>query len=158
VKRRLIVVPITMLALINEGEARCLAEPTVSAEVLVQTCLAVTFAAPDSTTLAGANDRTASPYKKGTTYSGTYLNVVVNKSTVVPEENEPEDNAQAWPQGDRKGLFVSQPAGDVCPKALNSVITVSTLPFCCDWIPWEGSCMVPSTVQKVKIATSATAD
>jgi hypothetical protein len=118
----------------------------------------VTFAAPDLATPIGANDRMASPYKKGATYSGTYLNVLVNKSRVVPEEDEPEDNAQVWTEGDRKGLFVSQPAAEVCPKVLNSVIAVSTVPFCCDQYPWFGSCLVPSMVQKVTIAAPSTAN
>jgi hypothetical protein len=157
-KRQWMILPITMLAIVNDGEARCIAEPTISSEVLVQGCLAVTFAAPDSPTPTGANDRTASPYKTGATYSGTYLIVLVNKSTVVPLGNEPIDNSQAWTQGGRKGLFVHELAGDVCPKALNGVITVMTGSFCCDRYPWQESCLVPSTVQRVTIAAPAIAD
>ncbi len=157
-KRQWIVLPITMLALVNEGEARCIAEPTINAEVLVQGCLAVTFAAPDLATSSEANTPTASHYRKGATYSGTFLVILVNKSTVVPVGDEPEDNSEAWTQGDRKDLFVSQPASDVCPKSLNGVINVTTRQFCCDWVAWEESCLVPITVQRVTIAPSATAN
>jgi hypothetical protein len=130
-------------------EARCISPPPqVRAEVAIEGCLAVTFGSSHSQ--VEWFPKPTPLYKEGASYSGVFLIVDVKTSTLLPREADPDGATylSQWATGTRKEVFVRGSVDEVCPATLYKTVTVTTDPgwLCCDTLPWEGRCLVPSTV------------
>ena len=135
------------------AEARCIAPPPqVRAEVTVRSCVSVTFGSSHiQIEWPPPPERLVPLYKADASYSGVILVVQVKTSALASPENDPDDVAylREWAAGASKELFVRGSIDQVCPTTLYGTLTVTTDPgwFCCDVLPWEGRCLVPSTTQ-----------
>jgi hypothetical protein len=136
------------------AQARCIYRPQVRAGVAIEGCVAVTFGSSHShAQFEFVPNRPTTLYKEGASYSGVFLIVDVKSSTLVSPEDASSDELGEWASGARKGVFVSGSVEQVCPATLGEIVTVTTDPgFCCDMLPWEGRCLVPSTVEIVTVA------
>jgi hypothetical protein len=139
------------------SEARCIAPPPqVRAQVTVRSCVAATFGS--SRTQIQFPPKGLIPlYKAGARYSGVILVVEVRTSALAAQSKDPDDAAylRDWAAGLTKELFVQGSIDAVCPPAVYGTITVTTDPgwLCCDTLPWDGRCLIPSTAQIATVDT-----
>ena len=139
------------------AEARCIAPPPqVRADVTVGSCVSVTFGSSQIQMEWPPPPKRLVPlYKAGASYSGVILVVHVKTSTLASKANDPDDLTylREWAAGDTKELFVRGSIDQICSTTLYGTLTVTTDPgrFCCDTLPWEGRCLVPSTTQIVTV-------
>jgi hypothetical protein len=136
----------------QSAQARCISRPQIRAEVAIEGCVAVTFGSSHShSEIEFAPNRRPQLYKEGASYSGVFLIVDVKTSIPVSREDASADDLGGWVAGARKGVFVGGSVDQVCPATLGEIVTVTTDPRCCDMLPLEGRCLVPSTVEIVSI-------
>jgi hypothetical protein len=133
------------------AEARCIGPPPqVRAQVTVGSCVAATFGS-SHIQMAFPPKGLIPLYKLDASYSGVILVVEVKTSELATQSNDPDDVAylREWAAGLRKELFVRGSIDEVCPPAVYGTITVTTDDgwLCCDRLPWEGRCLIPSTAQ-----------
>ena len=135
------------------AEARCIAPPPqVRADVTVGSCVSVTFGSSHIQIEWPPPPKRLVPlYTADASYSGVILVVHVKTSALASQENDPDDAAylREWAAGATKEVFVSGSIDQVCPTTLYGTLTVTTDPgwLCCDTLPWDGRCLVPSTMQ-----------
>jgi hypothetical protein len=152
VLKQLLICGVAVTTLIDEvAEARCIAPPPqVRAQVTVRSCVAAAFGS-SHTQIEWPPKGFVPLYKAGASYSGVILVVGVKTSTLTAQSNDHDDVAylREWTAGLTKELFVEGTVDEVCPRVVYGTITVTTDPgwLCCDTLPWEGRCLIPSTVQ-----------
>jgi len=148
-------VPVLFAVAANDVVAQCVSRPNIRANVLVQSCVAVTF--------ESSNLREEVPggpplpwYKPGRSYSGTLLAAVVVSSHFdwVEGAKHITNGAHLWAGGARLSLFVDKPTSEVCPDTRNKPVAVETKYDCCDTWPVEGKCLVPESIVRVSIVSS----
>lgn len=150
--KQLMLCAVAVTTLVEEtAAARCIAPPPqVRADVTVGSCVSVTFGSSHSQ-IPFPPKGLIPLYKAGARYSGVILVAQVKTSALAAQSNDPDDVAylREWATGVTKELFVQGSIDEVCPPAVYRTLTVTTDPgwLCCDVLPWEGRCLVPSTMQ-----------
>jgi hypothetical protein len=149
---------IALAALVStSSNAKCVYRPDIQADVVVDSCAAVTFGPSNMRLSFGVSEvdlGNSSPvYKAGSSFSGTFLSATVKKSHVVPHDpmSLPHDWLRLWTPGQMRALFVAKPPSEACPKFLFTTLTVMTAETCCDLLPFVDQCLVPSAVTRVVI-------
>jgi hypothetical protein len=148
-------IPVIFAVAANDGVAQCVTRPNIRADVLVQSCVAVTFA-PSNLRIEVPDGPQLPWYKPGGDYSGTLLAVVVISSRFDWEKGAKHiaNGAHRWARGDRLSFFVDKPTSETCPATRGKPITVRTDYYCCDTWPVEGKCLVPESIGLVSVVSS----
>jgi hypothetical protein len=138
---------------VSGANAKCMSRPNIRAEVTIESCVAATFTASDSG-LKFLEGQTLPLYEKGSTFSGTIMTVVVEKSRFYWEDSTDHrtNGFRLWTHGERLSVVVSKPVGETCPSSLPAKVMVHTSYVCCDTLPKKGICVVPDTLIPVEIA------
>ncbi len=136
------------------ANAKCIFPPLKQADVIVQSCVGVTFSGSNSQVNFG-QDKNANYYAQGASYSGTLITARVKKSWFVWAENEKHitNGFHLWPHDKSLMLFVAGNSDVVCPKQLFEPIRIQTTRFCCDVGPLKGQCLVPGSIETVTVVS-----
>jgi hypothetical protein len=148
-------VPVLFAVATNDGVAKCVSRPNIRADVLVQSCVAVTFG--PSNLREEVPDGPPLPwYKPGLSYSGSLLAAVVISSHFDWGDGAKHitNGAHLWTRGDMLSFFVDKPPSEACPAIRNKPITIETDYDCCDTWPVEGKCLVPQSIMRVSVVSS----
>ena len=142
------------LSVAGSASAKCVYRPHIEAEVLVTSCQSVVFGASKAS-FAGFNLGGSPLYKEGSTLSGTFLSVTVQKSWFVWSDlpDHRTNGLHTWNKGKAHSLFIAEPAGSTCAVTLPITLKVITTDVCCDTLPRHDECLVPKSVIRVKLAS-----
>lgn len=142
------------LSVAGGASAKCVYRPHIEAEVLVTSCESVLFGASTSS-FAGFNPGGSPLYKEGSTLSGTFLSVTVQKSRFVWSDlpDHRTNGFHTWGKGEVHSLFIAEPAGSTCALTLPTTLKVITTDVCCDMFPRHDECLVPESVIRVKLVS-----
>jgi hypothetical protein len=118
------------IVMTESGYGQGVSRPDIRANVVVQSCLAVTFGSSGARWKVAENE-TQPLYSVGSSYSGTFLSVVANSSQVVWHEGQSHtaNGIHVWARGEKLSLFIAKPVEDVCPTPIGEQLTVET-EFC----------------------------
>jgi hypothetical protein len=148
-------VPVLFAVAANDVFAQCVSRPNIRANILVQSCVAVTFE-PSNLRVEVLDGPPLAWYKPGRSYSGTLLAAVVISSHFDwgVGAKHITNGAHLWTRGAMLSLFVDKPASEACPDTRNKSITIETKYDCCDTWPVEGKCLVPESIMPVSVVSS----
>lgn len=140
------------IMMFSNAFAQCVRQPDIRADVVVQSCLAVTFTSTGARWKV-AEKETEPLYAIGSSLSGTFLSVVADGSQVVWHEGQSRvaNGIHPWARGEKLSLFVAKGVEDACSTPIGEQLTVQTEFVCCDTLPHANRCLVPNTVVLVKL-------
>jgi hypothetical protein len=149
-RRRFASILLLSVILADNVTAKCVFAPNIRANVLVQSCVAVTFA-PSSLGIEFTKGDLVPWYKKESSYSGTLISVKVKNAKFVWDNSEKHlaNGFRVWAYEQTLTLFVAKSVDETCPAALGDLITVETDRYCCDKLPLADRCLVPSSLISV---------